>query len=41
MSGRYIQREVVPAISEFQKNYALDPFTVDPVLEPSEDPEQR
>jgi predicted amino acid racemase len=38
MSGRYIQREVVPAISEFQKNYALDPFTVDPVLEPSEDP---
>ncbi|MBN2338522.1 MAG: alanine racemase [Acidobacteria bacterium] len=41
MSGRYIQREVVPAISEFQKNYALDPFTVDPVLEPSEDPGQQ
>ena len=34
MSGRYIQREVVPAISEFQKNYALDPFTVAPVLDP-------
>ncbi len=34
MSGRYLQREVVPAISEFQKNYALDPFTVDPVLDP-------
>ena len=41
MSGRYLQREVVPAISEFQKNYALDPFTVDPVLEPSGDSEPR